>query len=258
MDLGLSGRVALVAGGSSGLGLAIARELAAEGAHVSLGARDPERLRAAAEDVEARGPGRVLAAAVDVRDAGGVAAWVARTVEELGTLHVVVANGGGPRQGMAGAFGVEDYRDALELVLLSHIGLVQAALPHLRAAGWGRVLFVTSKSVLQPIPTLALSNTARAGVLGYAKSLVADLADAGETGITVNVLAPGSTRTPRLESLAGPDPDAGLRAMAADIPLRRVGEPEELAAAAVFLASARASFITGVVLPVDGGETRGL
>ena len=242
MDLGLSAKVALVAGGSSGLGLAIAQELAAEGARVSIGARDPERLRAALQTLPGQGH---IAEAVDVRDAQGVQRWVARTVDELGGAHIVVANAGGPPAGAATAFDVGDYRAAVELSLLSQIGMVQAALPHLRDAGWGRVLFITSQTVRQPIASLALSNTARLGVLGYAKSLVADL---GAGNITVNVLAPGSHDTPRLRSLHGGEPSAE------GIPLGRVGTPQEFAAAAAFLASERASYITGAVLPVDGGS----
>lgn len=255
MDLGLRGKVALVAGSTSGLGLAVAKELAAEGADVAVGSRDPERVERARAEVDAVGPAAVTGTAVDVRDAEGVRAWVEDTASALGGLHIVVANAGGPPAGPATAFDLDAYREALELNLLASIGLVQAALPYLRRAGWGRVLFVTSQSVKQPIPHLALSNTARPGVLGYAKSLVHDLGDAG---VTVNVLAPGSTRTARLEQLAGEDVETGLRAMASEIPLGRIGTPEEFAAAAAFLASERASFITGVVLPVDGGATRAL
>ncbi|MBW3601766.1 MAG: SDR family oxidoreductase [Actinobacteria bacterium] len=255
MDLGLDGRVALVAGASSGLGLAVATALAAEGAHVAIGARTAERLRAARDEVDAAGRGRVMSTAVDVRDTGAVRDWVAEAAATLGGLHIVVANAGGPPPGLATDFDVEDYRDAVELNMLSSVALTQAALPHLRSAGWGRVLFVTSVAVKEPIPDLALSNTARAGVLGYAKSLVHALGDAG---ITVNVLAPGRTRTARLEQLAGDDTDEGLARMAADIPLGRVGEPAEFAAAAVFLASGPASYITGAVLPVDGGSYGGL
>lgn len=252
MDFGLDGKVALIGGGSSGLGLAIAAELAAEGAHVSIGARGGDRLAEAAERLDALGGGRVHTAEVDLRDGEARTRWVEEAVAELGGLHVVVANAGGPPAGPATAFDLEAYRDAVELSLLAQIGLVQAALPHLRTAGWGRILFLTSQSVRQPIPHLALSNTARAGVLGYATSLVHDL---GASGITVNVLAPGSHRTPRLEQLAGEDVEAGLDTMARSIPLGRVGEPAELGAVAAFLASERASFVTGAVVPVDGGST---
>ena len=181
-------------------------------------------------------------------------AWVEETAERFGAVHVVVANAGGPPPGTATQFGLGEYREALELSLLSSIALVQAALPHLRAAGWGRVLFVTSVSVKQPIPTLALSNTARAGVAGYAKSLVAELGDAG---ITVNLLAPGYHRTPRVEGVLGDDPEA-LAAVTVDVPLGRIGEPDDFGAVAAFLCSEQAGYVTGTVVPVDGGHTRAL
>lgn len=258
MDLGLSGKVALVAGGSAGIGLAIARELACEGAAVAICGRDPDRLTKARADVDAVAPGRVGARRLDMCDAAAVRAWADEVAAEHGALHIVVTNAGGPPAGPSGAFGLDDYRAALELSLLSHIGLVQAAQPHLERAGWGRIVMIASESVRQPIPRYALSNIARPGLVGYAKSLVREL---GPGGITVNVLAPGYTATaPVLETLTGTDPEAGLRGVAAEagIPLGRVALPEEIAAVAVFLASERAGFVTGTVQVVDGGRALGV
>lgn len=256
MDLGLSDKVVAIAGGTSGLGQATARAMQAEGATVAVCGRDEQRVDAAASE-------GFDAQVCDVTDEAAARAWIDGVAERHGALHVLVANAGGPPPGMATAFDLQGYRDAVELSLLSQINLTQAALPHLQAAGWGRVLFVTSKTVKQPLPGLALSNVARLGVVGYAKSLIADLDSqwraAGTTGqITVNVLAPGMTRTGRLESMAGDDVEAGLAEMATDIPLGRVGLPEEFAAAATFLASDQASFVNGVVFPVDGGDIKGV
>ena len=241
--------MALVAGGSSGLGFAIAAGLLTEGARVSIAARDPERLDDAVRRLSEFG--EVHGQPVDVTDESAVNRWVDTVAERFGAIHVVVANAGGPPPGMATEFDLDAYRQAMELNLLSSIGLVQRALPHLKAAGWGRILFVTSSSVRQPIPNLALSNTARAGVVGYAKSLVAAL---GAGDITVNVLAPGRIRTPRLTQLPGFDETA----LAAEIPLGRIADPREFATVAVFLASTSASYVTGAVIPVDGGFTRSL
>ena len=202
MDLGLTGKGAVVAGGSSGLGLAVAHALAAEGCRVSISGRDEARLRAALDTLPGEGH---ISTALDVRDHALVAAWIDGAAEAFGDLHIVVANAGGPPAGTAMAFDLDGYRDAVELSLLSQIGMVQVALPHLQSAGWGRVLFITSQTVRQPLAGLALSNTARLGVLGYAKSLVDDLG-AGE--ITVNVLAPGSHDTPRLRALHGGEPSS--------------------------------------------------
>jgi 3-oxoacyl-[acyl-carrier protein] reductase len=254
MDLGLRGRVAAVAGATSGLGFAIARALAAEGADVAIAARDTGRLEAARGALDGVGAGRVTATAVDVRDTGVVTDWIDAAADELGALHIVVPNAGGPPGGRATAFDLDAYREAIELNLLSQIAITQAALPHLRAAGWGRVLYVASISVKQPIPTLALSNTARAGVAGYARSLVSDLGDAG---ITVNVLAPGYHTTARLEEVLGHDLAARER-ITSDIPLGTMGDPDDLGAVAAFLAGEQARYITGTVIAVDGGLSRSL
>lgn len=254
METGLAGRVALVAGGSRGLGAAVAAGLLAEGAVVSICGRDPEQLeRTVAALAAGSDPHRVEGHALDVRDEAAVTRWVDDTAARHGRLDVVVANAGGPPGGHATEHGPPAYREALELNLLSSIVLAQAALPHLRSGGWGRLLFITSVSVKQPVDALALSNTVRPGVVGFARSLVQEL---GAEAITVNVLAPGITRTDRLGQLIADEAD--IDRLAEDIPLGRLGEPEEFAAAAVFLASEAASYLTGVVLPVDGGLVRSL
>lgn len=262
MDLGLHGRVALVAAASSGLGLAVARALAREGAHVSICARNRERLARAHNEVDSAGPGRVLSVPVDLTDQHQVEGWVARTVEEFGGLHVVVTNSPGVPHGPADAFTAEEYRQTVDAVLIPHMAITLAALPHLTSAGWGRILMITSESVRQPLPGTALSSVARLGVLGYAKSLVHTL---GSRGITVNVLAPGCHHTPAFEGFLaahgathGVDRDQALKELAAEIPVGRVGSPEDFGAVAAFLAGRQASFVTGTVLLVDGGNTRGL
>lgn len=253
MDLGLRGKVAAVVGGSSGIGLEIARGLTQEGAKVSIAGRDADRLARAKE----RLGDDVGIAALDIRDADAVQSWIQGIVAEHGDLHIVVTNAGGPPPGSTSDFGLPDYRAALELSMLSHIGLVQQAMPLLKRAGWGRVLLVASETVRDLIPKFALSNIVRSGLVGYAKTLVHEL---GPCDITVNVLAPGYTATaPLLDEIDG-DVDAGLRRVAAQarIPLGRVAAPEEVAAAGVFLLSARAGFVTGTVQVVDGGRSLGV
>lgn len=257
MDLGLKGQVAMIAAGTSGIGLAVARSLAAAGAVTSVCGRSHDRLQDAVRHLGELGPGPAHGAALDVTDHIAVRDWVAEVTDRFGGPHIVVANAGSPPEGGAEKFGVPDYRAALELNLLSGIALSRAALPHMREAGFGRILFVTSLSTKQPIPGLALSNTVRPAVVGYAKSLVHELADAGESAITVNVLAPGMTRTPTLQAWAE-QLDGGMEGLAADIPIGRVAEPEEVGAAAAFLASRVAGSLTGAVIPIDGGATKGL
>lgn len=267
MDLGLTDRIAFVAGASSGLGRAAAVELAREGCQVALCSRDDERITAAAEYVstEADVPSeRVLPLVCDVTDEAAVREAVQETVDTFGGLHVLVTNAGGPPSGAATEVTLDDYRDAVDLNLMSTISLAEAALPHLREAAEGdnhaRIIMVTSVSSKQPIPTLALSNTARAGVQGYAKSLAEDV---GDTGITVNTVLPGFTRTARLEDLAeeiqeetGQSYDEVEADWADQNALPRIGEPEEFAATVAFLASDRAGYVTGVAVPVDGGRSK--
>ncbi|PTL75050.1 SDR family NAD(P)-dependent oxidoreductase [Vitiosangium sp. GDMCC 1.1324] len=254
MELGLAGRVALIAGGSSGLGLAVAEELAKEGAHVAIGARDVTKLAQAERRLKELARGRVHTASVDLKNPDAVRHWVEDVAGRLGALHIAVTNSGGPPPGPATKFGLDAYKSAVDSVLLPPISLALAALPHMKSARWGRLLFITSETVVRPVSRFALSGFSRLGIVGFASALVQEL---GDCGVTVNVMAPGYTRTPPVERTAGSegDVDAGLRAMAAHIPLRRVGLPEEFAAAAVFLASERASFITGTVQLVDGGAS---
>lgn len=255
MDLGLEGKVALVAGGSSGLGLATARELAAEGAQVAIGARDPDRLAAAERDLKEGARGRVHATSVDITDREAARRWVDEVAADLGALHIVVVSGGSPPMGTASQFTADEYRAALDTVLLPAVGLAHAALPHLRAAGWGRMLFIASETATLPLPMLTLSGVTRAALTRFAQSLAAEV---GREGITVNVLAPGATRTPMVERAAvrlsgGGDVEAQLRVMGQHTAVGRVGTAEEFAAVAAFLASERASYVTGGVHLIDGG-----
>lgn len=270
MDLGLQGRIAFVAGASSGLGLAAATELVREGCSVALCSRDEERITAAADhirDVTGAGMDQLLPLVCDVTQEEDVEAAVAATIDRYGAFNVLVTNAGGPPAGRIEEFDADAWREAIELNLVSTINLCRHALPHLREAaageeGLGRVLMITSVSAKQPIPTLPLSNTARAGVQGFAKSLAEEV---GPDGVTVNTLLPGYTRTARLEELAeriqertGQSPAEVEDGWAAQNALRRIGEPEEFAAALTFLASRRAAYITGVALPVDGGRSKHL
>ncbi|WP_338869880.1 SDR family oxidoreductase [Myxococcus stipitatus] len=256
MELGLANKVALIAGGSSGLGLAVAEELVKEGAHVAIAARDADRLSRAEQHLRSlsRG-GKVLTSRVDLREHSASRAWVEEVAGKLGGPHIVVTNSAGPPPGPASKFDIMAYQEAVDTVMLPAINLALSSLPYMKAGQWGRLLFITSETVVRPVARFALSGTARLGIVGFASALVQEL---GDCGVTVNVLAPGYTRTPPVERTAGAnsgDVEAGLRAMAAHIPMRRVGRPEEFAAAAAFLASERASFITGTVQLVDGGAS---
>ncbi len=262
MDLHLTGRVALVCGSSSGLGLSIAGALAGEGCRVALNGRDPGRLEEALTGVRAVATQPVAAFAADVSQPDQVTDLVERVRSELGAPDILVANAGGPPATTFAEADLTLWQQAVDLNLLSTITLCRATVPGMRERGWGRVICLTSVSAKQPIPNLILSSTARAGVLGFAKSLASEVA---AEGVTVNVICPGYMRTDRVEELfeslasrRGTTSDEIVAGLVQEIPAGRIGEPEELAAAVAFLASNRAGYITGVALQVDGGYVRSI
>ncbi len=252
MDLGLNDTTAIVCGASSGIGLAIAQTLSAEGCAVTMLARDRDRLEAAAATV----PGS-LAVPGDVRDQQALERVVAETVSARGRLDILINNAGGPPAGSFESTPPEAWIEAFELTLHSAVRLTRIALPHLKASGRGRVVNVASWSVREPIDDLVLSNAIRPGVIGLAKTLSHEL---GGHGITVNTVAPGKIDTPRARELSArhADPDAALRGELLSIPAGRVGTAAEVAAAVAFLCSRSAGYISGSVLPVDGGALRGI
>jgi 3-oxoacyl-[acyl-carrier protein] reductase len=251
MDLGISGRRAAVAAASGGLGLGAARALVADGAHVAICGRDPDRLAAAVAELEAIGGGAVHGLAADVSTAAGAEDFVAGATAALGGIDILVPNAGGPPPGGFGSTSLAAYGPALELSLLSTVAMCLAAVPAMRAQGWGRVVAITSVSVRQPIPGLILSNTARAGLTGFLKTLALEVAG---DGVTVNSAQPGSHATDRLRSMHGGD----LTAAAASVPTGVLGRPEDFGAVVAFLCSEQARFITGTAVPVDGGSHRAL
>lgn len=247
MDLGLNGRRAAVAGASSGLGLATARALATEGARVALCGRDRDRIESAAASVA----GEPIALVADVGSTAGAQGFVEDAAAALGGIDILVANAGGPPPGTFASTELEAYRAALDLNLLSVVAMCRAAVPTMQAAGWGRVVAITSISVRQPIPDLILSNTARAGVTGFLKTLALEVVG---DGVTVNSVQPGLHETDRLRALAGDD----LTELAANQPSGAVGRPDDFGAVITFLCSDQARFVTGAALPVDGGTYRAL
>jgi 3-oxoacyl-[acyl-carrier protein] reductase len=236
MDLGLEGRVALVTAASKGLGRGAALALAREGARVVICARDPEPLQATASEL----PGEVLAVQADVTDPEAPGRLVDAALERFGALHVLVANAGGPPRARALEVDDEGLASALNANLQTSIRLALAALPSMRAAGWGRICFLTSNAVKQPIPDLAYSNVARTGLWAWAKTAAQDLID---ENITVNLVCPGLHATDRVRELG----HAG-----------RLGDPEDFGRVVAFLCSQPARFVSGAALQVDGAGTLGL
>lgn len=252
MDLGLKDRRALVTAASRGLGRACAEALAAEGASVFISSRDSAAIEATGKAIKAAGW-----SAADVSRDGEPEAMVAQARAKLDGLDILVINAGGPPPGTFETTSLESWESAFHLTLMSAVRLVKAALPHLKRSDQGRIVFITSISVRQPIATLVLSNSLRGGVAGLAKTLSRELAP---NGITVNCLAPDAILTDRIRSLAagGGNIDVELKRRAAAAPMRRFGDPAEFGAACAFLCSQQAGYITGQTLGIDGGALLGV
>jgi 3-oxoacyl-[acyl-carrier protein] reductase len=262
VDLGLRGKVALVAASSKGLGRAVAEELAAEGAQLVMCARGKETLDQTADSIRRKSGVKVVAVAADVSDPATAARVVKAAFDEFGRVDILVNNSGGPPSGSFESLTSETWDSAARLLLKSAVELTRAVLPGMKERRWGRILNVTSIAAKQPIEGLMLSNSLRAAVIGFARTLANEVAP---FGVTVNNLLPGYTRTDRVQELArtaggkqgasAPDP---ISKWEKEIPMGRLGEPRELAALAAFLASERASYITGSSIAVDGGWIRSL
>jgi 3-oxoacyl-[acyl-carrier protein] reductase len=251
MDLQIAGRRAAVAASSGGLGLASAQALAAEGVRVAICGRGADRLADALALLPPVAAGDHVAIRIDVGTAVGGDAFVREAAEALGGLDILVANAGGPPTGTFATTPIEAYPKALELNLLSTVAMCQAAVPDLVAQGWGRVVAITSHSVRQPIPNLILSNTARAGVTGFLKTLSTEVA---RHGVTVNSVQPGIHETDRFVELHEGDTSGAARS----VPTHTIGRPADFGAVVAFLCSDQARYVTGTAIPVDGGATLGL
>lgn len=258
MNLGLKDRVALVAGASSGLGKAVALALAQEGAKVSLCSRSQRRARAAAREISARTGAEVMAYAADVRNEKACRGWIADAAKKWGRIDILINNAGGPPEGDFEKVTETDWNRGFELNFLSAVRLSRIAIPHMKKRRWGRIVFIASISAKQPIEGLAISNALRTGILGLSKTLSQEL---GPQNILVNAVCPGYTKTDRLEDLARSRAaktkvplEKIYKQWAQSIPLKRLAAPEEIAQAVVYLASEKASYITGVALQVDGGK----
>jgi 3-oxoacyl-[acyl-carrier protein] reductase len=251
MDLGIEGRVALVMGASRGIGRGVAAALAREGARVAIASRSRERLEEAASEIE----GETAIVTADTNDLERLAQLPADVERALGPVEILVANTGGPPPGRALDHGVDEWQRAYRSLVLAPRVLVGAALPRMRECGWGRIVNVASTSVREPIPTLALSNAHRGATLGFFKTLARELA---AEGITVNTLAPGRIATDRAAELAGGSMDEVERRAREEVPAGRPGTPEECGDLVAFLCSQRASYLTGALIPLDGGLMRSL
>ena len=262
METGLKGRVAIVAASSQGIGLATAEAFAAEGCRVAMCARNGQKLEAAGEEVRKRCRAEVFTQALDVTDADAVHDFVEAIAKKFASVDICVTNAGGPPAKGFLAASIEEWRKAVDANFLSTVYFAREVIPHMQRKQWGRIITLTSVSTKQPVPDLVLSNAVRAAVVGLVKSLANEF---GKDGILVNNVGPGYTATGRLKELArsrsaaqGKSEEEIFAAWANDAALKRVAEPREVADAIVWLASERASYITGQTILVDGGAYKGL
>jgi len=262
MDLGLEGKVAIICGASRGLGYACAWELANEGARVVICSRDSEAISKAAETIARETGSPAIGVAADVSKADAADKVVGAALAEFASVNILVNNAGGPPPGLFEAHDDAAWQAAFELTLLSAVRFSRAVIEPMRASGGGRIINITSVAVKQPVDNLILSNSVRTGVVGLAKTLADELAGAG---ILVNNVCPGFMATERSENLVkdraareGKSREEILQKLCTGVPLGRIGQPRELAALVAFLASERASYITGATIQVDGGLFRGL
>lgn len=262
MDLGIKGRVALVAASSQGIGLATAEAFAAEGCRVAMCARNDRTLQAAAERIRRQHAAEVYAEAFDVTSPASVSRFVAAVADKFGSVDICVTNAGGPPAKGFLAASLEDWNKAIDANFLSNVYFAHEVIPHMQRKKWGRIITITSITTKQPVTDLVLSNAVRAAVVGLVKSLANEF---GKDGILVNNVGPGFTATDRLKELAkarsaatGKPEQEFLDAWAADAPVKRLGDPREVAETIVWLASDCASYITGQTVLVDGGMYKGL
>jgi 3-oxoacyl-[acyl-carrier protein] reductase len=262
METGLKGRVAIVAASSQGIGRATAEAFAAEGCRVGMCSRNAATLDAAAEEIRKQSGTEVFTQAFDVTNPTAVHGFVEAVVQKFGSIDICVTNAGGPPSKGFLAATIDDWRKAVDANFLSTVYFAREVIPHMQRKHWGRIITLTSVSTKQPVPDLVLSNAARAAVVGLVKSLANEF---GRDGILVNNVGPGFTATGRLKELArsrsaaqGKSEDEILATLGNDTALKRVAEPREVADAIVWLASERASYITGQTILVDGGAYKGL
>lgn len=260
MDLGLAGHVALVTAASRGIGLECSRVLAQEGAKVAMAARSVDTLREHADEISRSG-GDALPLPLDLTDHGSITASVQRVVDEWGRLDILVANTPGPPSGPVEDVTVDQWRETLEVHVVSMVHLLQQVVPNMRRQGRGRIFFVATIGVRTAQPKMVLSNASRLALMGVAKTLSIELAG---TDILVNVLAPGPIATDRMDELAaqtaareGITEDEARQVWLDEVPLGRIGKPDDLATLVALLSSDRCSYTTGAVIPVDGGKARG-